>query len=256
MSFGSRLRKRRKELNLKQTELGELLGVTGSAIGNYENDLSSPKADVLYKVFEALKCDANYLYQDEMKARNAPIEDALSIPEHEHIQNYRLLTPEGQKAADESIHILLDLETEKARQAKQAFEEATATLDNIIEMPKRRVPFYEIGASAGTGDPLDDSPFEIVEIGPEAPIQTSYLVSVDGDSMEPRLHDGQTLYIRQQETIEPGEIGLFWYDGDSYVKKFEVKHGRDYLVSLNPAYDPIEIEEGLTFCPMGKVLNT
>lgn len=69
MSFGTRLRERREALNMKQSDLGKLLGVTGSAIGNYENGVSSPKADVLYKVFDALGCDANYLFQDEMNAQ-------------------------------------------------------------------------------------------------------------------------------------------------------------------------------------------
>lgn len=67
MSFSSRLREKREALGLKQSELGKLLGVTGSAIGNYENGVSSPKADILYKVFDVLKCDANYLFQDEMR---------------------------------------------------------------------------------------------------------------------------------------------------------------------------------------------
>lgn len=67
MSFGSRLRDRREELGLKQSDLGRLLGITGSAIGNYENGFSSPRADILYRVFDVLQCDANYLFQDEMK---------------------------------------------------------------------------------------------------------------------------------------------------------------------------------------------
>lgn len=49
MSFGSRLRERREILDLKQSDLGKLLGITGAAIGNYENDISTPKADILYR---------------------------------------------------------------------------------------------------------------------------------------------------------------------------------------------------------------
>ncbi|MBR1565152.1 MAG: helix-turn-helix transcriptional regulator, partial [Oscillospiraceae bacterium] len=71
MSFGSRLRERREALGLKQSELGKMLGVTGSAIGNYENGVSFPKADVLYRVFDALDCDANYLYRDEMNKQDS-----------------------------------------------------------------------------------------------------------------------------------------------------------------------------------------
>lgn len=66
MSFGSRFKERRESLHLKQADLGALLGVTGSAIGNYETGVSFPKADVLYKVFDVLQCDANFLFQDEM----------------------------------------------------------------------------------------------------------------------------------------------------------------------------------------------
>lgn len=64
--FGDRLRERRETLKLKQSELGELLEVTGSAIGNYENGVSFPRADVLYRMFDILQCDANFLFQDEM----------------------------------------------------------------------------------------------------------------------------------------------------------------------------------------------
>lgn len=86
MSFGSRLRERREALKLKQSDLGALLGVTGSAIGNYENGVSAPKADILYKVFDVLQCDANYLFQDEMSEKNSAVvkaDEALLALFHE-----------------------------------------------------------------------------------------------------------------------------------------------------------------------------
>ena len=92
MSFGSRLRERREALSLKQSELGKLLGVTGSAIGNYENGVSSPKADVLYKVFDVLQCDANYLFQDEMEKENASSERSETL-----LSLFKKLNAEGQE---------------------------------------------------------------------------------------------------------------------------------------------------------------
>ena len=68
MSFNSRIKERREQLHLTRNELAEKIGVTQSAISNYENAISSPKVELLYKLFDALKCDANYLYQDEMNA--------------------------------------------------------------------------------------------------------------------------------------------------------------------------------------------
>jgi len=100
MSFGSRLKQKRKEKGLKQSELGKLLGVTGSAIANYENNFSSPKADILYKVFDVLQCDANFLFQDEMK--NSPTPESTGIEELTHaekhlIKNLRGLNNDGQE---------------------------------------------------------------------------------------------------------------------------------------------------------------
>ena len=62
MSIGERIKERREELGITQIQLAELIGVTKGAIGNYETDANSPKASIMYKVFEALQCDANYIF--------------------------------------------------------------------------------------------------------------------------------------------------------------------------------------------------
>ena len=67
MSFGSRLRDKRKELGITQPALAERLGVSQSAIGSWETDVNSPRATLLYDLFDILHCDANYLFQDETK---------------------------------------------------------------------------------------------------------------------------------------------------------------------------------------------
>ena len=107
MSFASRLRERREALGLKQSELGKLLGVTGSAIGNYENGVSSPKADILYQVFDVLKCDANYLFQDEMSEVLPPAETVRSPKEKNLLVSFRSLNEEGQDKAIEYIDDLI-----------------------------------------------------------------------------------------------------------------------------------------------------
>lgn len=98
MSIGSRMKMRREELGMTQTQLAEKIGVTKGAIGNYETDANSPKASMMYKIFEALQCDANYLYQDDMF-------DAASVmlpeDEREMLRLYKQLNQEGkEKLAD------------------------------------------------------------------------------------------------------------------------------------------------------------
>ncbi len=99
MSFNSRIKERREQLHLTRNELAEKIGVTQSAISNYENAISSPKIELLYKLFDALKCDANYLYQDEM---NALVYENTGTPEEFEniIKKYRDLDPHGKEMVD------------------------------------------------------------------------------------------------------------------------------------------------------------
>ena len=57
MSFGEQLRKRREELGISRAELADRLGVSRSAIGNYETGVSAPKEEVLLRLFDALGVD-------------------------------------------------------------------------------------------------------------------------------------------------------------------------------------------------------
>lgn len=64
MSLGSRMKERREELHVSRAELAAKIGVTPSAIANYENEISSPRPEYMYRLFNSLKCDVTYLLQD------------------------------------------------------------------------------------------------------------------------------------------------------------------------------------------------
>ena len=57
VGFGEQLRRRRKELGLSREELADKLGVTRSAVGNYETGLSAPKESVLLRLFDVLQVE-------------------------------------------------------------------------------------------------------------------------------------------------------------------------------------------------------
>ena len=50
MTIGENIKRIRKERGLTQKELGELLDMTQSAIGQFENDKTSPKTDTIEKI--------------------------------------------------------------------------------------------------------------------------------------------------------------------------------------------------------------
>ena len=101
MSFGSRLRDKRNELNITQPQLAKMLGVSQSAVGSWETDVNSPRATLLYDLFEILHCDANYLFQDETrelyKNEATPEEFENIIKKYRFISEY---SPDGASVVD------------------------------------------------------------------------------------------------------------------------------------------------------------
>lgn len=97
MSIGSRITEARKRRDMTQEALAERIGVTKGAIANYENGISVPKTAIMYRLFEALDVDANFLYQDEMATQPRPA--PLSIDEARLLSVYRSLSPEGMSKA-------------------------------------------------------------------------------------------------------------------------------------------------------------
>ncbi len=96
--------------------------------------------------------------------------------------------------------------------------------------------------SAGLGEFVTDSD----EILGWEPVEEKYATDdyfylrVKGDSMSPKIEDGDLLLIRKQDSVDSGDIGAFLVDGDEgFVKR--VKYDTDYItfISLNPAYVPI-----------------
>lgn len=147
MGLSNRLKERREQLGLTQSEVASLLGITPGAIGNYENGVSTPKADILFKVFDALKCDANYLFQDEMNERSQ--EDAATPLEMEHlVKKYRDLDNHGKEMVD----FTLEKEYERSIAEKKR-------AGNVVPMQVKETSNY--GVNAAHADNYKDAPDEL-----------------------------------------------------------------------------------------------
>ena len=105
MSFSSRLRQAREQANLTQQDFAKKLGVTKNAISNYENGVSSPKWDVLVKIFDVLQVEPNFLYQDDFTASS--IDTALTPTQTSLLSIFDELNEEGQTKALEYVEDLV-----------------------------------------------------------------------------------------------------------------------------------------------------
>ena len=83
---------------------------------------------------------------------------------------------------------------------------------------------------------------------------------VKGDSMEPRISDGDLALVHRQNTLDNGDLGVLVYgaDGEGTLKKYIQRGNSVVLQPFNPAYDEMVIkgEELDHLYIAGKVVET
>lgn len=228
--LGKTIAKHRKEHKIKQSELALKLEyydifVKPNTVSAWESGLSIPNSKQLLAICEILNI---YDIYTEFVSPNP-------------INPFRNLNETGVAKVMDYIHLL-----EKSGEYK------TADIIPIHILRERKV-FYTT-VSAGTGSFLDGEDYEMYT-SPDIPEEASFGVYVSGNSMEPRYHNEELIWIEQTEQLEDGEIGIFYLDGNAYVKKFQNNENGTYLVSLNKKYDPIPVTENNSFKIFGRVLS-
>ncbi|OSP86519.1 hypothetical protein B9W73_09650 [Lactococcus lactis] len=82
---------------------------------------------------------------------------------------------------------------------------------------------------------------------------------VDGDSMEPTLHSGDVILIRQNYDTPQGGIYVVDYDGTSWVKEVSIDENELVLHSINEKYRdrflPVPPEDGEYWNIVGEVVD-
>lgn len=226
--IGEVLAARRRELGLSQGELAEELSlrglsVTNQAVSKWEKGATLPNARQLLELCRVMEIE-------DVRGEFSGGAEGL----------FAGLDGRGRRLALDYVQLLRD-------SGRFAPPRTVASL--------RTLPLYSLAVSAGTGQFLDGEDYEMIEVGAEVPEGAHFGVRVAGDSMEPRFHDGQTVWVRQQRSLMTGEIGIFLYDGSAYLKKLVAAGDRMALHSLNPAYEDILISPELPLRVLGKVLD-
>ncbi len=249
IEIGKRIKTERENLNLTLKDIAEDIGVAISTIQRYENGLIKEiKLPVIQAIANSLNVNPNWL---------------IGKQNNKHINNNQI--------SQEESNLLITfnkLNVIGKNEAKKRVEELTQipkyTIDNISEELSitredvKDINLYEIPASAGTGMLItDDVPCEIKQvdltIAPQAR-KADFALYVRGDSMEPNYYDGDIVFIKEQPYIDNGQIGIFIYDNETYIKKYSIQEDGVYLISLNKKYPPIKIEENTLFKICGIVL--
>lgn len=244
LTFGEKIKEARKQKNLTQKQLADLIGAAHNSISDWENNKNKPDPDTIELLCGVLKITPNYLL--------ASSEDDFSPKEKTIIKKYRSLDSHGQ----ETVTYILDREVERVKALREQADytdnlKPSVPKDNPNVPQMRLINYYYRLASAGTGQIIFDMPptkrIEIPDI--QKYEKVDYAIGVNGNSMEPVYCDGDMLLVEMTEYIDIGEIGIFSVDNECYVKKL----GENELISLNPNCKNIPLNE--TAHCMGKVID-
>lgn len=232
LTFGERLVKAREDAGYNQKQLANVLGITPTRLNYWEKDKREPDVYNIKQIASALNISADYLIGNDTVSTPIPI--CLLEKEQEHIKKYRSLDSYGKEAVDG----LLDTEHRRcSEKLKSDSEKKTPDPDNAVYI----ISYFHSPMSAGTGLVAGEDGPEDLELTKRPPCGTSYVAPVSGNSMEPTYYDGDKLFIRAQEDIHIGQIGIFFMDGKQWIKEL----GDGVLLSHNPDYDPTPIREDI-----------
>ncbi|PUE66732.1 LexA family transcriptional regulator [Arcobacter lacus] len=98
-------------------------------------------------------------------------------------------------------------------------------------------------SSCGKPKDYDLSNYEPVSVPLDMYIDGMYAVEADGDSMAPKINDGDIVYCIPNQIIDNGKIVHYWLNGESGIKKYKINEVGTIisLLPLNPDYDIITI---------------
>lgn len=209
--------------------LGDACGLDGSTIARLEQSKSNqrPEVDTLKKLAPVLNVDLETLL---IMAGYTPINDEfLNIwghPSDEVSSNNHISTAQIKPKNLVRIPVLGKI---SAGQPITAIEEADnwLTLDKDIHLIN--------------GYPIDEF----------------FCLKVIGISMEPTIHDGEIILAHWQDTINPGEVGVFLCNeySEATIKRYRLEGGQMVLIPDNKQF-PVQVYSPDNCRVLGKVLQS
>lgn len=246
--FDDRLKQLREAKQLSRQQVSDVLNIKSRTYASYENNEREPNSEILIKLSNFFGVSVDYLLGINISSNAPPhsIRDSLnerqniiSLKEKQLIDKYRQLDAYGIDMVDTVL--------------QKEYERCTAEAEepDIDVIP---IKYINAPVSAGLGDMLDD--YENTE-KVKVPLtresrKANFVLRVHGQSMEPLYFDGDYVLVRQQPVVDIGQIGIFAVDGEGYIKKM----GENMLISLNPDYPNVELDEYTELKCFGLVLGT
>lgn len=248
----------RKQRGITQKELAKEVGITASTMTDYMKLRSAPSFGVIQKLadyFGVKKSDIDTTFKEESTNSLPDTPDLLTQQITDKVVQ---LTPDNKKIVLRTSEELLESQKANGGIYRQKNEDKTKVnevseniirLDDYRQTSQRRVTGV---VSAGSGSIQDDDlDMDVSFYEDEIPDDYDAIAYVVGNSMEPKIKNGDYLFIKNTPQVDYNTIGIFQVDGANYVKKLR----QGYLESLNPDYEDIHLDESNDIRTIGEVVS-
>lgn len=226
-----------KENNCNQSDLLDYIGVKRRAtFTEWKNGTSASYKKYINKIAEFFNVSTDYLLNDKDSA--IPKDPTIPTEYQSLINSYKKLSKDNQRLLQDIITSMIDIQTANEKRSE-------------IKPITIRHSLHKV--SAGLGEALDDGDnWEDIKVisSPEVKM-ADYAITIDGESMSPDFHTGDIVLVKEQPEIEIGQVGIFIYNNEGYIKE----RGKDYLISRNPEFDNIIPTEDSQIICKGLVLG-
>ncbi|ANM75078.1 helix-turn-helix domain-containing protein [Lactiplantibacillus plantarum] len=213
MNVGDRMKSIRKQQGISADQLAESIGVSRSTIFRYE------KGDI----------------------EKMPIEVVANVASSLHVSLIDLMGISNDSISEKITEIVSKLNTDRQQSVyNYADNQLKEQNGKVVNLPL-------VGKSAANPTELTYGDVEIEHDDfTDVPHGADTAIRIQGDSMEPLIHDGQIIFYHQQEEVENGEIAIVEIDGDGVTCKqiyYDYTSDEVILRSINKKYEPRHVKD-------------
>ncbi|EHI68637.1 S24 family peptidase [Streptococcus ictaluri] len=233
---------KRIQSKLTQKELAKKLKIAPTAISAWEVGRNKPLMDNIEQMASIFGISKSKLLGNEIYK----IQDKVP-PELIPSTLQKINATSSQLEHSRQLIVLDTAETSLNQQ-----KEIKNNEDTVVEFFSYN--YYDHPASAGTGQYLNDVQVETIELPVD--INADFVIPVYSNSMEPEYHSGDYVFIKLSINLSNGDIGVFEYYGDAYIKQLLINDEGAFLHSLSDKYDDIPVDADSDFRIIGEVVGS
>jgi repressor LexA len=119
----------------------------------------------------------------------------------------------------------------------------------LADSPEKKITYinlYGLAQCGPRGSMLDGNPIDRIPIASKIlgfPSSEAFMVKAKGNSMSPKIHDGDLVIARKTKNGESSSTVVCINNGEVLIKKIIRKGRQKILVSINTSYEPFVAAE-------------